>query len=845
MLKRKREQQQQQQQPSHKPPMQLDSDEQYIAAVTARYESLLSLRNGLDFDDLLLKGLVLLRHPHAGPTAASRFSHILVDEFQDSSAIQCALLSNLAIASSASHCPNCTLVGDPNQCIYGWRQADRSNLTTLSKSWPSGSELVRHPLTQSYRSTPNILSVAKQILSSRWVLNVDEVIPPDPYDPPPPDLWTSNPHGPPIAAHLYADANTEACGIAYHISTLLSSTSSASSLGSLSGLVAGGRPMSGGQIAVLARTGRQLTLVRDALKRYNVPCILSESHRLSERKELRPLIAHLQLLLDHTDRDAFERMLKGARGLGDVTIKQLLSDLSGAPPHTSVTPMGLLQQIARNNAPSSSSSSSTQRRLPSKSVISAAQAVCQAHESPTRMLDSGASTVQLFARWWVCWRSRRGRAAHSRLCQERMGGGGFVSASSAAASTSTSAATSGSSSSTAAEGASGAGGDAVELLQQLAAQHDEQAHRLTNGDETEMEEVAAGAGGSSSAESESRRSLRGFLVGLGLGSADGAAGGSSGAEVSLSTLHRSKGLEWRLVFILGCEDEVLPHSRGVREAYAQGGIKAAADVLREERRLLYVGATRAKEGLVLTRAMSRFDEPTRPCPFLRALKPVSDGGECEPSVFLPPSLAIGCRRDTQWAEAELLSGGLPSRWAKAMDRRLEACKVGKPNAHEEGFLKRHYGEDWAERYKVVVPCGDDDVLEEDDEAENAPPPRSSVQNWPATNAHGKAPASFFGVAPSSYSATCSRPAASRPEAAHGGGGFASASTLLPAAGGIGGHGSGGGGRLLGGRARGGTMLGGGGMLSGGGGGMLSSSSSAQGGGQGANRAFKMPRPIGR
>ena len=433
-----------------------------------------------------------------------------------------------------------------------------------------------------------------------------------------------------------------------------------------------------------------------------------------------------------------------------------------------------------------------------------------------------------------------------------MGGGGFVSASSAAASTSTSVATSGSSSSTAAEGAN-AGGDAVELLQQLAAQHDEQqAHRLTNSDETEMEEVAAGAGGSSSAESESRRSLRGFLVGLGLGSADGAAGGSSGAEVSLSTLHRSKGLEWRLVFILGCEDEVLPHSRGVREAYAQGGIKAAADVLREERRLLYVGATRAKEGLVLTRAMSRFDEPTRPCPFLRSLKPVSDGGECEPSVFLPPSLAIGYESTCEHvnaAEAELLSGGLPSRWAKAMDRRLEACKVGKPNTHEEGFLKRHYGDDWAERYKVVVPCGDvqdvQDVQEEDDEAENAPPPRSSVQNWPATNAHGKAPASFFGVAPSSYSASSSRPAASRPEAAHGGGGFASASTLLPAAGGIGGRGSGGGGRLLGGRARGGTMLGGGGMLSGGGGGMLSSSSSAQGGGQGANRAFKMPRPIGR
>lgn len=134
-------------------------DHARVQQLTHRYVTLLGERNALDFDDLLLKGLAMLTRPQTGQQLSGEIMHMLVDEFQDTSKLQCALLS----AATAVH-RNLTVVGDPNQCIYSWRAAERSNLATLEASW-SAAQRKRVTLAQSYRSTQRVLRCAKPHLA--------------------------------------------------------------------------------------------------------------------------------------------------------------------------------------------------------------------------------------------------------------------------------------------------------------------------------------------------------------------------------------------------------------------------------------------------------------------------------------------------------------------------------------------------------------------------------------------------------------------------------------------------------------------------------------------------------
>ena len=712
-------------------------DEQRVRQIASAYTALLAARNALDFDDLLLRGLALLRHSEGGPRVAGRFVHVLVDEFQDTSAIQCEL-----VRATASVHRNATLVGDPNQCIYAWRQAERANLANLAHSWPGG--LVRRPLTQSYRSTQRVLAVARTLLASRLVLDSDETIPPDPHAPPAPELWTSNAVGPPVGVHVYADGASEAAGVAHHIKLLLEASTggvaaaaaaAAEKLGCLSALLPhahGGagavRRLRGSDIAILARTGKQLALVHAALEAAGVASCVSESQRLTERKEAKPILAHLALLLSPTDIDAFERVVRAARGLGDATVKQLLADVSASG--ASVRPMDALEQIARHNAGGGGGgASAAARKPPSRAVAAAAQAVCVVHAELTRMLDKGKGVDALLRKLIGRVRSEPAAGGGAHAAAPAPASVGFVAASAAATATDAAPppppAAAASSTATSAPAADAPTTDPLETLLSLATQHE----RARREQPAHVDDSFGGVAEARPADdSPARRSLRSFVHGLGLGSESG--GGDGGHEVSLCTLHRSKGLEWRLVWILGCEEGLLPFHRSVREGYSTAGAAGAAAVLREERRLLYVGATRAMEALVFSRALERGDGPTRPCPFLRSLRAQRDGGECEPSVFLPPSLAAPLNSLAETvgaAEHEQLGSGHAAAWLRACDARLRAAVSSKPAAHEAAFLISHYGADYAERF-AISDDGEGSELDggdggDDEESDRVRPPR--------------------------------------------------------------------------------------------------------------------------
>ena len=239
--------------------------------------------------------------------------------------------------------------------------------------------------------------------------------------------------------------------------------------------------------------------------------------------------------------------------------------------------------------------------------------------------------------------------------------------------------------------------------------------------------TAGEGGGEPPAEPAARQSLRCFVqqAGLGVGSDTAAAGASY--EVTLCTIHRAKGLEWRCVWLPCLEDGVMPHARGVREASARearsdaagagvaggaggggggGGVATAADALSEEQRLLYVAITRSRAGLVLSRALWRTGgfgggggggyggsggEQARPCPFLRAL-PTAD---CVPRLFLSEAAAgqlepAAKSKATPAAEKEQLrrkeTGA--AAWQERLDAAARDAAEGRHPAQVAAFFDR-------------------------------------------------------------------------------------------------------------------------------------------------------------
>ncbi|MGE5177852.1 MAG: ATP-dependent helicase [Bacteroidota bacterium] len=263
-----------------------------LAEVYAAYEKALRDRAAMDFDDLLLYTVKLFDlDPDAHRQYANRFRHVLVDEYQDTNAVQFELIERLARVHR-----NLTVVGDDDQSIYGWRGADVGNILSFEQRFPDAAVL---RLTQNYRSTQTILRAANGVVRHNTARKEKE-------------LWTENAAGEPLTLHVLPDEEAEGEKV---VSILLD----------------GRRAGRGNRdFVVLYRTNAQSRAVENALRRSAIPYQLTGGISFYERREVKDVLAYLRALVQPKDSVSWYRVLNvPPRGIGKTTVERLQAFAEG------------------------------------------------------------------------------------------------------------------------------------------------------------------------------------------------------------------------------------------------------------------------------------------------------------------------------------------------------------------------------------------------------------------------------------------------------------------------------------------------------------------------------------
>jgi DNA helicase-2/ATP-dependent DNA helicase PcrA len=252
------------------------------------YEMRLAAANALDFDDLLLMTVRLLRQfPDVADAYQNRFRYILIDEYQDTNPPQ----FNLVRLLTQRH-QNLCVVGDPDQSIYRFRAADIRNILEFERHYPRAKTIV---LAQNYRSTKVILQAANAVIRHNRARREKQ-------------LTTQNPVGEPIRGLIAPTAEAEADLV---VEALLQWQRQRSHL-----------PEAETRAAILYRTNAQSRLFEEACRRRGVPYVLVGGFSFYQRAEIKDALAYLRLLLNPHDDAAFERIINvPARGIGKATLE--------------------------------------------------------------------------------------------------------------------------------------------------------------------------------------------------------------------------------------------------------------------------------------------------------------------------------------------------------------------------------------------------------------------------------------------------------------------------------------------------------------------------------------------
>ncbi|WP_184434934.1 DNA helicase II [Xanthomonas arboricola] len=510
--------------PQHIQPEPNDDWTEVRRQVYAAYQERCDRSGLLDFAELLLRAHELLRDtPALLAHYRARFREILVDEFQDTNAIQYAFVR--VLAGETGHV---FVVGDDDQAIYGWRGAKVENVQRFLKDFP-GAQTVR--LEQNYRSSANILGAANAVIAH----NPDRIGK---------QLWTDSGDGDPI--DLYAAYN-EVDEARYVVERARQWVRDGGSYG---------------EVAVLYRSNAQSRALEEALISEQLPYRVYGGMRFFERAEIKDALAYLRLLTNRSDDAAFERAVNTpTRGIGDRTLDEV-------------------RRLARANALSlwEAAMLSTQENTLAARARNALAAflslVGQLHAETGDMelaerIDHVLMRSGLREHW--AKESRSGLDSESR----------------------------------------------TENLDELVSV----ASRFTRPDDE---------------DSQGMTELVAFLAYASLEAGEGQA--QAGEEgVQLMTLHSAKGLEFPIVFLVGLEDGLFPSARSLEESGR----------LEEERRLAYVGITRARQKLVLCYAESRRihgqDNYNVPSRFLREI-PRELLHEVRPKVQVSRTASLGAAR---------------------------------------------------------------------------------------------------------------------------------------------------------------------------------------------------------
>ncbi|HEY5254499.1 MAG TPA: 3'-5' exonuclease, partial [Acidobacteriaceae bacterium] len=242
--------------------------------------------NALDFDDLLLEAVRLLRAvPAVRGFYNRRFRYVLIDEYQDTNRPQYELMKMLAGEEQ-----NICVVGDEDQSIYSWRGADIRNILDFEKDFPRA-KIIR--LEQNYRSTQVILEAAGAVVSNNLQRKGKT-------------LWTSRDGGAQVGYYEALDGEGEALFIADHIQKYIRQT---------------GTEADPPRIAVLYRTNSQSRLVEEALRRYGIQYTMVGGFSFYDRAEIKDMLSYLKLVLNPSDSIALQRSINTPpRGIGKTTL---------------------------------------------------------------------------------------------------------------------------------------------------------------------------------------------------------------------------------------------------------------------------------------------------------------------------------------------------------------------------------------------------------------------------------------------------------------------------------------------------------------------------------------------
>ena len=443
------------------------------------YEESCQRAGVVDFAELLLRAFELWRdHPELLHHYRRRFRHVLIDEFQDTNAIQYAWAKLLAGADGAPF-----LVGDDDQSIYRWRGARVENLQTFRRDFPTA-KLFR--LEQNYRSTGNILAAANALIShnsGRLGKN----------------LWTSGEKGEPIRLYAAFNERDEAEFVLSRIKDWV------------------GRGGNRSEVAILYRSNAQSRVFEEVFMSARVPYRVYGGLRFFERSEIKDALAYLRLITNHADDPSFERVVNlPTRGVGNKSLDVIREHARGA----GVALWQAAVACISTGALGSKGAGAVHGFLTLVERLAAEIKLLPLHEQVDQVINAS------------------GLLEHHRK---------------------------------------------------------EKADRGEARVENLLELVSAARGFSPEGTGgEPLPPLESFLAHAVLESGEGQAEAWEDC-VQMMTLHTAKGLEFPVVFLAGMEDGLFPHQRSLNDL----------DGLEEERRLCYVGTTRAMRHLYITYAEQR------------------------------------------------------------------------------------------------------------------------------------------------------------------------------------------------------------------------------------------------
>jgi DNA helicase II / ATP-dependent DNA helicase PcrA len=450
-----------------------------MAKVYEMYEARLHGNNALDFDDLLIKAVRLLRDvDEVREKYNNKFRYILVDEYQDTNSLQFALISLITQKSQ-----NIAVVGDEDQSIYKWRGADISNILNFEKHFPK-TKTIR--LEQNYRSTQTILDVAGAVVKNNLERKGK-------------NLWTSNPRGGRVGYYQAFDAEAEARWVTQKI-------------------VEHRREERDIRGAVLYRTNSQSRVFEEALRRTGLQYNIIGGFSFYERMEVRDIIAYLKLALNPNDSIALGRVINSPpRGIGKTTIDELERRAKDYELSMWETIANVIEQ------PGSLGPRAISALKSFRSIINKLAKLAETEDESSKEPVSDVVRAAIIETGYeLSLRGERTDEAEGRL-------------------------------------------ENLQELVNAAVDYDDQ------GVEGLREFIDHSA--LVSDQDEYKRD----------------------APVTLMTVHAAKGLEFPLVFVVGLEEGLFPHSRAATDRAE----------LEEERRLAYVAMTRAERYLYVTHAMKR------------------------------------------------------------------------------------------------------------------------------------------------------------------------------------------------------------------------------------------------